>query len=198
MPTTTWDWIREGTIAICWGAFCLVWLVGAIYNAEKSPAVQRRSSPFSMWIVGLALYAVAVWFIPDNVWAHLSIDAPWLRVLGILCLLFSTAFTLWARGVLGLMWSSTAVARAGHQLRTTGPYRITRHPIYTGILGMLLGTMLLNGLGIYILLFVAGISILEIKLHQEERLLRETFGVDYVLYQRRVPQLIPGLPRTHP
>ncbi|HLI88643.1 MAG TPA: isoprenylcysteine carboxylmethyltransferase family protein [Ktedonobacteraceae bacterium] len=112
---------------------------------------------------------------------------------GIVCLLLATGFTLWARLVLGKMWSSSAVTRAGHELRTGGPYRITRHPIYTGMPGMLFGTMLMSGPGIYAVLFLAGIIILEIKLHQEERLLMETFGEEYVQYKRHVPQLIPGL-----
>ena len=91
------------------------------------------------------------------------------------------------------MWSSSAVAKASHELRTGGPYRITRHPIYTGLLGMLLGTMLMSGLGLYLFIFLLGIVIFEVKLHLEERLMTETFGEEYVQYKRRVPQLIPGL-----
>jgi len=58
---------------------------------------------------------------------------------------------------------------------------------------MLFGTMLMSGLGLYSFIFLLGIVIFEVKLHQEERLLTETFGEQYVQYQRRVPQLIPGV-----
>jgi protein-S-isoprenylcysteine O-methyltransferase Ste14 len=169
----------------------VVWLVGAIYNAIKSPAVRKRSGPFS-WLAGILAFIIVDWFISQGLWRFLTFDTLWLRIIGIVCLLFATGFTPWARLVLGKMWSSSAVARAGHELRTDGPYRITRHPIYTGVLGMLFGTMHMSGLGIYAVLFLVGI-ILEIKLHQEERLLMETFGEEYVQYKRRVPQLIPGL-----
>ena len=58
--------------------------------------------------------------------------------IGLVILLGSTVFTLWARFALGTMWTLDARLKEGHALRTDGPYRITRHPIYTGILGMLL------------------------------------------------------------
>jgi protein-S-isoprenylcysteine O-methyltransferase Ste14 len=192
MLALSWFWLRWDMLGLCWGLFGLVWLVGALYNAMQSPAVQKRPSPWS-WVVGIVAFFIIDQFIPRSFWRLLTVDTLWLRILGIACLLLATAFTLWARWVLGKMWSASTVARVGHQLRTDGPYRITRHPIYTGVLGMLLGTMLLSSLGLYAALFLLGIVIFEIKLHQEERLLTEIFGEAYIHYQRRVPQLIPGL-----
>jgi protein-S-isoprenylcysteine O-methyltransferase Ste14 len=54
-------------------------------------------------------------------------------------------FTLWARFSLGTMWSVAPKVKGDHQLRTHGPYAVTRHPIYTGLLGMMLGATLLAG-----------------------------------------------------
>ena len=193
MITTQWFWIRWGILGLCWGLFGLVWLIGAIYNSVKAPSVQKRSGLFSTWIIGIVVVVVVELFIPHSFWTLLIFDRPWLRVIGTICLLLSTAFTLWARLVLGKMWSSSAVAKTGHQLRIDGPYRITRHSIYTGMLGMLFGTMLMSGFGLYSFIFLLGIVIFEVKLHQEERLMTETFGEQYVQYKRRVPQLIPGL-----
>jgi protein-S-isoprenylcysteine O-methyltransferase Ste14 len=192
MLTTYWFWIHLSILGLCWGLFCIVWLIGAIYNALKSPTVQKRTSSL-LWIIGIVAFAAGVKFVPYSFWRLFTFDTPWLRVIGIVCLLISTAFTLWARQVLGKMWSSSAVARTGHKLRTDGPYRITRHPIYTGILGMFFGTMLMNGLGFSIFIFLLGIIIFEVKLRQEERLLTEIFGEQYRQYRQRVPQLIPGL-----
>ena len=69
----------------------------------------------------------------------------WARLLGLALLLAATGLTLWARLVLGTMWSAAPAVKAEHQLRTTGPYAVTRHPIYTGLLGMMLGSGLLAG-----------------------------------------------------
>lgn len=80
-----------------------------------------------------------------------------------------------------------------HQLRTGGSYGITRHPIYTGILGMLLGTALLAGAGRWALIFPVGVVLAEIKIHLEEGLMLAAFPGDYARYRQRVPQLVPGL-----
>jgi protein-S-isoprenylcysteine O-methyltransferase Ste14 len=102
-------------------------------------------------------------------------------------------FTLWARLALGTMWSASPIVKETHELRTHGPYGVTRHPIYTGLVGMLLGTSLLAGLGRWAPLFPVGVVVAEIKIHMEERLMAATFPDDYPRYRRLVPQLIPGL-----
>ena len=73
-----------------------------------------------------------------------------------------------------------------------GPYAITRHPIYTGLLGMLLGSALLGGLGRWIVLVAAGLIVAVLKIRSEERLLLATFPDAYSAYRERVPGLIPG------
>jgi protein-S-isoprenylcysteine O-methyltransferase Ste14 len=80
-------------------------------------------------------------------------------------------------------------------LWTEGPYAITRHPIYTGILGMFVGTALLSGLGYWTAVVAVAVVALEVKIHHEEQLMAASFPRDYPAYRRRVPRLIPGLGR---
>lgn len=122
----------------------------------------------------------------------LTFTAPWLQIAGGALLISATAFTLWARWELGTMWAAVAEIKEGHQLRTEGPYRITRHPIYTGLIGMLLGSLLIGGFGVWVLYFTVGLIAVIVKAMSEERLLKETFGEQYTHYQQRVPGLIPG------
>ena len=119
--------------------------------------------------------------------------ASWVRVLGLAVLAASTVFTLWARFSLGTMWSMAPMVKDDHQLRTRGPYAVTRHPIYTGVLGMLLGATLLSGLGQWIVLFPVGLILFEVKIRMEEHLMLATFPDEYPRYRRQVPQLVPGL-----
>ena len=109
-------------------------------------------------------------------------------------LIVSAAFTIWARLVLGRMWSASPnVVQAGHELRTDGPYGITRHPIYTGLLGMLIGTVLLSGLGVSLVLLAVGAAVIGSRIPVEERLMSTRFPEEYARYRKRVPQLVPGL-----
>jgi protein-S-isoprenylcysteine O-methyltransferase Ste14 len=180
-------------IAACWGTGVVVWIVGAFYNARLSGAVRNRS-PLNKW-VGVSAVVVIVLIAVVPVDWHRTFDVPtWVQMLGGLILIGSTAFTMWARLRLGRMWSSMAVEREDHELRSDGPFAVTRHPIYTGIIGMLLGTTLLSGETSWLAALIAGIVILETKAIVEERLLLTVFPDEYPRYRKRVPQMIP-IPR---
>jgi protein-S-isoprenylcysteine O-methyltransferase Ste14 len=98
-----------------------------------------------------------------------------------------------ARFSLGTSWSIAPKVKGDRQRRTHGPYAVTRHPIYTGVLGMLLGATLLSGIGQWIVLFPAGLILFEVKIRMEEHLMLVTFPEKYPRYRRQVPQLVPGL-----
>lgn len=193
------DGIFSGITGFCWGLFLLVWVVGAIYNYFKAPPVQKRKVSLYWWPVIILLFLLlwgATHLVPysfHTFWQFLTFNAIWLKIVGAVCLLVSTAFTLWARWVLGTMWTSAAIIKEGHQLRIEGPYHITRNPIYTGLLGMLFGTVLIYGIGVLLPVLVVSFLMLEIKIFLEEPLLLEKFGEEYIQYKRHVPQLIPSL-----
>ena len=188
-----WHTAATTLIAVCWTLWVVVWVAGAVYNARHAPVVRRRVGRRSDWV----LIVIVVWLVagqlPGPGWHALIVHSPWLRALGAVLLVAATAFTLWARVVLGTMWSRAVVAKEEHELRTDGPYRITRHPIYTGMLGMLAGSTLLAGLGHWLLALALGVGIILVKVHLEERLMTEVFPDEYEEYRQRVPQLIPGL-----
>jgi hypothetical protein len=54
-------------------------------------------------------------------------------------------FTWWARLYLGPLWSSSITRKQDHRVVDTGPNRLVRHPIYTGILVSAAATTILNG-----------------------------------------------------
>ncbi len=191
MSGWSWSTLSAWAIGLCWGLFAVVWVTGAVYNAMRAPATRQRSMASYWWILVLPLWLIGR-ELPAGDWRWGLVGASWVRVLGLVVLVVGTAFTLWARGVLGTMWSSSVVVKHDHELRTDGPYAITRHPIYTGLLGMLLGTVLLTGVGPWTAVFVLGVLLLELKIHGEERLLVTAFPVEYQRYRRQVPQLIPG------
>jgi protein-S-isoprenylcysteine O-methyltransferase Ste14 len=89
-------------------------------------------------------------------------------------------------------WSGTVQVKQDHQLICTGPYRLVRHPIYTGILLAFLGNAVVVGhwCGILAVLIAFGSFW---RLTVEERFMRETFGSAYEEYRGRTAALIPYL-----
>jgi protein-S-isoprenylcysteine O-methyltransferase Ste14 len=81
--------------------------------------------------------------------------------------------------------------KEGHELMERGPYRIVRHPIYTGILTMFFATALAQGhfFGFVgaLLMFVS----FGIKLGDEEKLMLQQFPERYADYRRRTKRIIP-------
>ena len=187
-------------IAVCVGVVVVVWVAGALYNAVQTlrhashgPRERLRNQSGSTALTVTAVVCAGLAIISRSRFDDLAVGALWVRVFGLAVLVASTVFTLWARFTLGTMWSAAPKVKDDHQLQTDGPYAVTRHPIYTGLLGMMLGATLLSGIGQWIVLFPVGLVLFEVKIRMEEHLMLATFPEEYPPYRRRVPQLIPGL-----
>ncbi len=104
----------------------------------------------------------------------------------------SVGIVMAAVRALGKEWSITARVVEGHKPATRGPYRFVRHPIYSGMLGMLLATGLAinHSVVLPLVIFVIGTII---RVRSEERLLREEFGAEFEAYAQHVPAMLPGV-----
>jgi protein-S-isoprenylcysteine O-methyltransferase Ste14 len=191
VPST--DALVRVVVWVCWGVAAAVWIAGAVYNARRAPHTRRRASGCSAWF----LLAIPTWLVVRRFIGVESLsfrsEPDALRPVGAALLVVATGFTLWARLALGTMWSSSPMAREGHVLHTDGPYAVTRHPIYTGLLGMLLASAIALDFGAWLYVVVLVLVFFQLRIRDEERLLREAFPNAYDEYRRRVPQLIPGL-----
>ena len=174
----------------CWSVVGAVWGAGALLARRHGPPTEKEAGNDLASIGGLVV-GIAVLATPHSFWRHLELHSPALRIAGLVVVVLAAAATVWSRLVLGDMWSSAAVAKQGHALRTTGPYAITRHPIYTWMLVLLLGTALTQALGRWAALFLMVTVILAVKIRTEEQVLREAFPGEYDRYRERVPALVP-------
>jgi protein-S-isoprenylcysteine O-methyltransferase Ste14 len=100
-------------------------------------------------------------------------------------------FAWWARLHLGRLWSATITRKEGHHVVDTGPYRLVRHPIYTGILFAVYATAAVKGTMLGIAGAVLATWSLWLKARLEERFLRAELGEPYVEYCKRTPMLLP-------
>ena len=100
-------------------------------------------------------------------------------------------FSVWARHYLGANWSGTVTIKESHELITSGPYAIVRHPIYTGLLLGLIGSAIALGKWRGVVAVVIALVGIVHKLRIEERWMLEQFGEAYRAYAARVPRLVP-------
>jgi protein-S-isoprenylcysteine O-methyltransferase Ste14 len=181
------------TLILAWVLFGFIFLL-----RRRAPGSrERKRDPTAM--IGLALQGlgfVPVWsfqrnpgtpFVDVGLAGSLALSA-----LTVALMFGSLLLTLTAVRRLGKQWSFAARLVDDHELVTDGPYALVRHPIYTGMLGMLLAT----GLAVsrwYFLLVGAALYWIGtvIRTRVEERLLRSAFGAAYDDYTRRVPALVP-------
>ena len=125
--------------------------------------------------------------------AHLPIPA-WLRWTGSIIFLCGNACFFWAHQTLGKNWSGILEIRQNHTLVTAGPYRFVRHPMYTAILLVGIGVLLLSAnwfvAATYLSIFGGMILI---RVSSEEEMMFEQFGEAYREYSQKTGRLIPRL-----
>lgn len=180
-------------IPILWLAWWAYWRV----SGRNVKAVQRRESVSSRLthIVPIALAALLMIMPTGPGWlGQRMFSGSWaLYWSGVLITAFGLGFSVWARRILGRNWSGTVTLKTDHELIQTGPYRLVRHPIYTGILLGFLGSAIARNewRGLIALLLVS--VALWRKLRMEERWLSELFGDRYAQYRESTWALIPHL-----
>jgi protein-S-isoprenylcysteine O-methyltransferase Ste14 len=185
-------------VMIAWLIFGLAFVLRRQINQSQSKGDEAgaKYGPESKW--GIALQSVAfpaIWLTPrHNWWALPPSQAGEIAVAVVAVVLaYSSAFlSLRAVQTLGKQWTYQARVLKGHDLITQGPYSIVRNPIYLGMFGMLLSTVLVFSHWylalIAIVFFLAGN---QIRIRAEEKLLREIFGKKFEDYAARVPAFIP-------
>jgi protein-S-isoprenylcysteine O-methyltransferase Ste14 len=173
----------------CWLIFLLYWLLS---SRSVKPTQERVGGIGGYWhYVSVALvvllFNVPVYPLTLSLVPH----SAGIAILGSVFAIGGLAIAIAARRTLASNWSGSVTFKRDHELITTGIYQYVRHPIYTGVLLMLLGTALLVGtLGAMIGFLVLFITFW-FKLKQEEALMERHFPREYPAYKRRVKALIP-------
>jgi len=177
-----------------WIVLVTVWVVGAFMTRQTA---RQQTSNSRLWQMGIVLLGMWLLFGQGTGFAWMDEAAfPVATVVALAGLgttLAGVAFAIWARVTLGANWSGVITVKEGHTLVRRGPYRIVRHPIYTGLLIAVAGTALTYGSirGILALPIVA--FGLWLKTLTEERFMVQEFGEEYLCYKHEVPALVPFL-----
>jgi protein-S-isoprenylcysteine O-methyltransferase Ste14 len=109
------------------------------------------------------------------------------RVAGWVLIGLFGAWNGWALATMARHRTGLLPGQATTTLLERGPFRISRNPLYLGLIILDLGVALLAGaLGAVVLLPAGILALLWGAILPEERYLRSTFGAEYLAYQRRV------------
>jgi len=184
--------LAQLAIYALWLLWGMSWLIAAAWSnrtAKRAPWQENMAQRLAV-ILGVVL--LFGFYSPR----HLALTTLWSpsqsfgwAMVGLVLAGFT--FAWWARLHLGLMWSSDVGRKADHQIVATGPYRLVRHPIYSGIILAAFATAAQMGTAAAL----AGAAIMTlawyIKARFEERFLARELGQAYEAYAGRVPMLVP-------
>ncbi len=177
---------------VLWVIFSLYWGIAGLNSAPTKSSESWVSTYFHQFMLGAALLLLILpvpglngWFLPERLHS--------LVVAGAIVQAAFLLLAVWARRHLGRNWSAEVRIAMDHQLIRTGPYRFLRHPIYTAMLGMFLGTAIascqvhaLVGLALLVVAYLR-------KTRLEDRILAQTFGAEFDAYRHDTWALVPML-----
>ncbi len=171
--------------AVCWALFWLYWIAAAFsMKRGRVPWGRELRIRAVIVVVVIALVRLGVFH------HHGSSSDPWRDGVGLALLALGLGLAVWARLHIGRNWGTPMTQKDDPELVTSGPYRLVRHPIYTGILTGVLGTAVALGWQWLVAFALAG-AYFAYSAAVEERFLATRFPDGYPAYRRRTKMLVP-------
>lgn len=177
----------ELVFAIGWGLFWLYWITAAF-------SMKRGRIPWSRELrIRAVIVVLAVVLVRFGVFRGHGVQSdPWRAGIGLALFAAGLLFAIWARIHIGRNWGTPMTQKNDPELVTSGPYRLVRHPIYSGILLANIGTAAalswfwLAAFGLAAIYFIYSATV-------EEKFLTEQFPDAYPAYKRSTQMLVPFL-----
>jgi len=175
---------------LLWIAFNAYWSIAGKNSAPakksesaKSQGIHQLMTNLAIFVLFLPLPGLTRYFEPGQlgylVWVGAAVQSAFLLM------------AIWARRALGRNWASAVRIGKGHELVQSGPYRVLRHPIYTAIIGMYIGSAISSG-EYHALLALAMIVFAYLRKSKlEDELLTGTFGAKFEEYKKHSWALVP-------
>jgi protein-S-isoprenylcysteine O-methyltransferase Ste14 len=174
---------------LCWVGLSIYWSYAARdrSDARSSESIVSRQFHLALITAGQLLLFVPV----RGLRARFLPASPALGILGFGLCVAGLALAVVARRALGSNWSGEVTAKVDHRLVTTGPYAVVRHPIYSSVFCLYVGTAIASG-ELHALVGVALAALAYArKIPMEEAVLAREFGEEWTRYRARTKALIP-------
>lgn len=169
-------------------------IAGPWQRAEESAKHSDRGSLYVLTFSVIAGMLTAAYFVNRFPGATITWHQPIQFWTGIALMIGGVAFRWYAIRVLGRYFTREVATREGQTIVENGPYRLVRHPSYSGVLITVLGI----GLAITNWLALLAISVFTLagfiyRVRVEEHALCAAIGPPYQDYMKRTWRFIPYL-----
>ena len=173
------------------------WLLSELVIGGIIPRSRRHGTPIryedrsSRLLISLSMFLslmIALFFAASGI-ASLPSGAFYL---GIGLMIAGILLRQWSIAVLGRYFSRTVGVQEGQAVVDRGPYRLVRHPAYTGSLLTMVGLgFVLQSWGAVLVLIAFFGAAFGYRIHVEEAVLTSKLGDKYVAYAKKTKRLIP-------
>jgi len=173
------------------------WLLSELVVGGIIPRSRRHGTPIryedksSRLLITLSMFIsviIAFLFAASGI-ASLPSGAFYL---GIGLMIAGILLRQWSIAVLGRYFSRTVGVQEGQAVVDRGPYRLVRHPAYTGSLLTMVGLgFVLQSWGAVLVLIAFFGAAFGYRIHVEEAVLTSKLGDKYVAYAKKTKRLIP-------
>jgi len=176
-----------------------IWIISELFGAVLIPRLRRRGATRVRRDKGSGALVIFTVFLSITIafyfgYGGIGMLPDWAFYLGILLMFLGVLVRQWAIAILGRFFSLTVQIVEDHKVVEKGPYRLVRHPSYTGVLITFIGLGLAvqSGGALLVLLVVFSVSF-GYRMLVEERTLLSELGQDYASYMKRTKRIIPFL-----
>jgi protein-S-isoprenylcysteine O-methyltransferase Ste14 len=190
--------VLSGITMVSWWLFMLVWAVK--YRGNKQSVLVQSKRERRAYTIPLLLGVILMSGFPAFLWPSLHVLTTPLLSRSLVTFgasaavsVLGVALAIWARFTLGRDWSAEVTLKRDHALVTRGPYATIRHPIYTALILLFAGLVLIFGTPGAVLGLALIIWSCWVKLRQEEALMLGQFPQSYPAYMVRTKRLVPFL-----
>jgi protein-S-isoprenylcysteine O-methyltransferase Ste14 len=178
-----------------WAAIAFWLLVEWVFGVRSRPpaaaTLKDRGSRIVVVVsvgLGIALAANLAFAVPQ---AGIAARSRLLPLAGIALIVGGEVFRLYAIRSLGRYFTFVVALHPDQRVVESGPYRLIRHPSYTGSLVTVLGICLAMANWLSFLGMIPAVLGYLYRIRIEECALVEGLGEEYRAYQRRTKRLIP-------
>jgi len=148
---------------------------------------------FKLTLIAMFIYVLVFAFFPswhDNFLIITSLDNLTVKYFGLGLLAIALIWTIIAQEHMKNSWRIGIDTETKTELVTTGLFRLSRNPIFFGMILSLVGLFLTTPNAFTSLFLILGYILIQIQIRLEEEFLTKEHGQNYIAYRQKVRRLI--------